>query len=226
MSTLLQMVGVTKSYNHQKVLRGVDFWITQGEVVAIVGPSGSGKSTILQLAGLVDKPTSGEVLCDSKITSLLSDDQITLLRLNCFGFVYQFHHLLPEFSVIENLIIPQVLRKISWERAKDRGMLLLRHLGLETKADSMPNELSGGEQQRVAVARSFVNGPRIVFADEPTGNLDIHNSEEVWNLFLQEVKNEGRSMVIATHNLDLARRCDRIFTVQEGILEECNVMSL
>ena len=225
MSTLLQMVGVTKSYNHQKVLR-VDFWITQGEVVAIVGPSGSGKSTILQLAGLVDKPTSGEVLCDSKITSLLSDDQITLLRLNCFGFVYQFHHLLPEFSVIENLIIPQVLRKISWERAKDRGMLLLRHLGLETKADSMPNELSGGEQQRVAVARSFVNGPRIVFADEPTGNLDIHNSEEVWNLFLQEVKNEGRSMVIATHNLDLARRCDRIFTVQEGILEECNVMSL
>lgn len=224
MSALLQMLGITKNYNQEEILHGIDLSINYGEIIAITGPSGSGKSTLLQIAGLVDKPTKGEVLYESKLTNLMSDNQLTSLRLDCFGFVYQFHHLLPEFTVIENLMIPQWVRK--HDKQNDKVLHLLKLLGLEDKASSMPDQLSGGEQQRVAIARSLVNGPRIIFADEPTGNLDTHNTEEVWKLFYKEIKQEGRAMIITTHNLDLARRCDRIFVIRDGLLEECNETSL
>ncbi len=220
------MIGITKKYHEQNVLIEANIIAEQGELIAIIGPSGSGKSTLLQIAGLVDKPTSGTVIFNTKITSLLSDDDITKLRLDSCGFVYQFHHLLSEFSALENLVIPQLLRKVHYTRAKLKAHSLLQKLGLEDRADFMPSQLSGGQKQRLAIARSIVNSPSIVFADEPTGNLDLHNSEEVWNLFVSEIRNEGRAMILATHNIDLAKRCDKIFTIKEGVLEECNVMSL
>lgn len=218
---VLRLDGVSRVYQeaHGKritVLEGASFEIREGELVALVAPSGAGKSTLLHVAGLLEKPDAGEVLVRGTPTVSLSDEKRTALRRNDIGFIYQFHHLLPEFSAIENLMIPQMLRRVPRETAASRGRELLTFMGIDERRDHRPSELSGGEQQRVAIARAVANAPSLLLADEPTGNLDPATSERVFNMLEKLVRESGLAAVIATHNHDLARRMDRHVTLADG----------
>jgi lipoprotein-releasing system ATP-binding protein len=202
------------------VLDGVELSIAAGQMVALVAPSGAGKSTLLHIAGLLESPTSGEVFIAGQPTSTMGDFERTGLRRRDIGFVYQFHHLLPEFSALENLVLPQMIAGLSSAEAKKRGLELLGYLGLAPRAAHRPAELSGGEQQRVAIARAVVNAPKLLLADEPTGNLDPKTADGVFDTLRALVGASGVSALIVTHNLELARRMDRRVTLREGKVEE------
>ncbi len=202
------------------ILKGAELAVWPGQTVALVAPSGAGKSTLLHLAGLLEHADGGEVYIDSVATSHMSDAARTRIRRIDIGFVYQFHHLLPEFSAVENVMLPQMIRGLSRAEAQARAAELLSYLGLKERLTHRPAELSGGEQQRVAIARAVANAPRILLADEPTGNLDIRTSERVFSTLEQLVRASGLAAVVATHNLDIAGRMDRRVTIRDGLVVE------
>jgi lipoprotein-releasing system ATP-binding protein len=202
------------------VLNGVELALWGGQSVALVAPSGAGKSTLLHIAGLLEHPDQGDVYIEGRSTAILADHERTRIRRNEIGFVYQSHHLLPEFSAIENVLLPQMIRGLPRGEAKTRAVELLGYLGLGGRLDHRPSELSGGEQQRVAIARAVANAPRILLADEPTGNLDVHTAEHVFHALTQLVSASGLAAMIATHNMDLAARMDRRVTLREGKIVE------
>jgi lipoprotein-releasing system ATP-binding protein len=202
------------------ILKGAELAVWSGESVALIAPSGSGKSTLLHIAGLLEHPDSGEVFISGEPTSNLSDTARTRIRRTDIGFVYQFHHLLSEFSAIENVMLPQMVRGLSRKEARVRGAELLSYLGLKDRLTHRPAELSGGEQQRVAIARAVANAPRILLADEPTGNLDVHTAEHVFSTLRQLVRASGLAAIIATHNLDIAAQMDRRVTLRDGLVVE------
>lgn len=225
MSDVLQLSGVKKSYNQGlaneiNVLRGCDLTIGAGEVVALVAPSGSGKSTLLHIAGLLDQADEGDVTLAGTTIAGLSDRRRTLLRRNTVGFVYQFHHLLPEFSAVENVVLPQLANGVSSSDAKVHAMDLLARVDVADRASHRPAELSGGEQQRVAFCRALANRPKLLLADEPTGNLDPVTSDQVFKALMDLVRDTGMSALIATHNLELAERMDRQVKLDAGLLVE------
>jgi lipoprotein-releasing system ATP-binding protein len=201
------------------VLRGIDLALLPGEVVALVGPSGAGKSTLLHVAGLLERPDDGVVLIGGADCGSLSDQQRTLLRRSELGFVYQFHHLLPEFSALENVMLPQMIAGVPRSRARRKAAALLAGVGLAPRAGHRPARLSGGEQQRVAIVRALANDPKILLGDEPTGNLDHATGDSVLATLLDLVRHTGMAALIATHNLDLARRLDRIVALEDGRLK-------
>jgi lipoprotein-releasing system ATP-binding protein len=201
------------------VLNGVDLTLAAGEIVALVGPSGAGKSTMLHVAGLLERPDGGVVLIDGEDCGGLSDERRTLLRRRALGFVYQFHHLLPEFSALENVILPQMIAGIARAVARQKATALLERVGLGARLDHRPARLSGGEQQRVAIARALANDPQILLADEPTGNLDHATAASVTDVLIGIVRASGLAALIATHNLELARRLDRIVGLEDGVLQ-------
>ena len=203
-----------------EILGGAELAVWPGQSVALIGPSGAGKSTLLHIAGLLEQPDAGEVYVDGIPTSNLSDGERTKIRRTEIGFVYQFHHLLPEFSALENVMLPQMIRGLSRQEARRRSAELLSYLGLEERLQHRPAELSGGEQQRVAIARAVANAPRVLLADEPTGNLDPRTSEHVFGTLGQLVHASRLAAIIATHNMDLAQRMDRRVTIREGMLVE------
>ncbi len=203
-----------------EVLSGAELALWAGQSVALIAPSGAGKSTLLHLAGLLEMPDGGEVYISGAETSAMSDEARTSIRRNEIGFVYQFHHLLPEFSASENLILPQMIRGLSRAEATKRASELLTYLGLGARQTHRPAELSGGEQQRVAIGRAVANSPRILLADEPTGNLDPKTADHVFGTLTALVKASGLAALIATHNLDLAGRMDRRVTLQDGKVVE------
>jgi len=221
---LIFLHGISRQF-HQgdatlDVLKGAEFAVWPGQSVALVAPSGAGKSTLLHIAGLLEQPDTGEVYIDTVATSHLTDIQRTRIRRTEIGFVYQFHHLLPEFSALENVILPQMIRGLSKREAGRRATELLSYLGLKERLTHRPAELSGGEQQRVAIARAVANAPRILLADEPTGNLDIHTADHVFSTLNQLVRASGLAAVIATHNLDIATQMDRRVTIRNGLVVE------
>ena len=202
-----------------EVLRGVDLAIQPGEIVALLGPSGSGKSTLLQAVGLLEGGFEGSIRLNGEEAAELDDDGRTRLRRELLGFVYQFHHLLPEFNAVENVILPQLVRGADTPEARDRAKQLLSALGLSERLDHRPSKLSGGEQQRVAVARALANKPPLVLADEPTGNLDEHTADAVLSEFLNLVRGEGSAALVATHNERLAAKMDRVVRLHDGRLQ-------
>jgi len=221
---ILYLQGIDRHYQQGgstlDILKDAEFAVWPGQTVALVAPSGTGKSTLLHVAGLLEHPDAGEVYLDQVATSRLSDSERTRLRRTEIGFVYQFHHLLPEFSAIENVILPQMIRGLSRREARRRADELLSYLGLQERLDHRPAELSGGEQQRVAIARAVANAPRILLADEPTGNLDPKTSEHVFQALSQLVRASGLAVVIATHNMDIAARMDRRVTLRDSQVVE------
>jgi len=220
----LWLEGIERRYGRGEttieVLRGADLTLWPGQSVALIAPSGAGKSTLLHLAGLLEKPDGGEVHVGGAPTSAMSDDRRTALRRVEIGFVYQFHHLLPEFSALENIMLPQMIRGLRRAEAAARARELLAYLGLAQREKHRPAELSGGEQQRVAIARAVANAPRIVLADEPTGNLDPKTADHVFATLASLVKASRVSLLIATHNMELAGRMDRRVTLREGRVAE------
>jgi lipoprotein-releasing system ATP-binding protein len=201
-------------------VRGVDLELAPGEIVGLVGPSGAGKSTLLHIAGLLEQPDAGEVYIGGVDTTQMDDRQRTAVRREQIGFVYQFHHLLPEFTALENVVLPQRVAGLGKHDAEERAGELLTFLGLGERQTHRPGELSGGEQQRVAIARAVANAPRILLADEPTGNLDPDTAEYVFDILLRLVHGTGLAALIATHNLEFAQRMDRRVTLREGRLVE------
>lgn len=202
------------------IIRGADLAIWPGQSVALIAPSGTGKSTLLHMAGLLEKPDAGEIYIGGTATSTLDDKARTAIRRETLGFVYQAHHLLPEFTALENVMLPQMIGGLDRGEARLRAADLLRYLGLGERLTHRPSELSGGEQQRVAIARAVANRPRVLLADEPTGNLDPATSERVFITLLSLVKATGLAALIATHNLELARRMDRRVTIRDGLVVE------
>ena len=203
-----------------EILKGAELAVWPGQSVALVAPSGAGKSTLLHIAGLLEHPDAGEVYIDQVATSRMSDAARTQIRRNDIGFIYQAHHLLPEFSALENVILPQMIRGLSRKEAVKRAAELLSYLGLKDRLQHRPGELSGGEQQRVAIARAVANAPRILLADEPTGNLDPRTSDQVFGALSQLVRASGLATIIATHNRDIAARMDRRVTLKDGQVVE------
>jgi lipoprotein-releasing system ATP-binding protein len=203
-----------------EVLKGATASLYPGKAVALLGPSGAGKSTLLHIAGLLERPDRGAVVIDGIDCVKLGDSERTRMRRAEIGFVYQFHHLLPEFSALENVVLPQLILGLSRHEAEDRAKQLLDSLGLDERADHRPAQLSGGEQQRVAIARAVANGPKLLLADEPTGNLDPHTAERVFEQLLSLVRQSGVAALVATHNLELAARMDRTLRLMDGILVE------
>jgi len=219
----LELAGVRRVF-HQggvelAVLNGVDLVLKPGELVALVGPSGAGKSTLLHLAGLLERPDGGEVVIGRQECSRLSEEQRTLLRRSTLGFVYQFHHLLPEFSALENVMLPQMIAGVARATARSKAAALLERVGLGERLTHRPARLSGGEQQRVAIIRALANDPKILLADEPTGNLDHATASGVMGVLIDLVRASGLAALIATHNLELAHRLDRIVALEEGRLK-------
>ena len=219
----LELRGVRRVFKQAgtelRVLNGVDLVLRAGEIVALVGPSGAGKSTMLHIAGLLERPDGGAVLIGGEDCGSLSDDRRTMLRRAEIGFVYQFHHLLPEFSALENVMLPQMIAAVPRRQAREKAAGLLNHVGLAPRAGHRPARLSGGEQQRVAIARALANNPKILLGDEPTGNLDHTTGESVLETLVDLVRGTGLAALIATHNLDLARRLDRIVALEDGRLK-------
>jgi lipoprotein-releasing system ATP-binding protein len=201
-----------------EVLHGVSLELRPGEIVALVGQSGSGKSTLLHIAGLLERPDDGDVMVDDRSAGKLGDRDRTTLRREFLGFVYQYHHLLPEFSAIENVMLPQMLNGVARGAARKRAEELLAMVGLGDRLEHRPGRLSGGEQQRVAIARAVANAPRVLLADEPTGNLDSTTAEAVFQQLLALVRETGMAALIATHNPELAARMDRTLTLRDGVL--------
>jgi lipoprotein-releasing system ATP-binding protein len=202
------------------VLRGTDLRIAPGELVGLVGPSGSGKSTLLHTAGLLERPESGEVLLDGADCLKLSEDGRTAIRRKKIGFVYQFHHLLPEFNAVDNVAMPLMIAGVGRKQARQKAASLLDEMGLSERLDHQPAQLSGGEQQRVAIARALANDPRLVIADEPTGNLDPATTERVFATLIKMVREEGAGVLVATHNFALTRHMDRVLTLRDGKLTD------
>jgi lipoprotein-releasing system ATP-binding protein len=220
MNDPLVLRGVHRTYRGEggdlPILRGADLILHAGEIVALVAPSGAGKSTLLHVAGLLDRPDSGAVLVDGVEAGGLPDAGRTAVRRDTIGFVYQFHHLLAEFSALENVVLPQLIAGRPRRAAVDRAMTLLTAFGLTARAGHLPGKLSGGEQQRVAIARALANAPKVLLADEPTGNLDVGTAETVFTELLATVRGQGLAALIATHNPDLAARMDRTVTLRDG----------
>jgi len=220
MSDPLELRDVRRTYRSEAgelpVLRGVDLTLRAGEIVALVAPSGAGKSTLLHLAGLLEKPDGGSVFVEGGDAGVLGDAERTAIRRDTIGFVYQFHHLLGEFTALENVVLPQMIAGTPRKAAARRAMALLASFGLQARADHLPGKLSGGEQQRVAIARALANAPKVLLADEPTGNLDVATAGVVFEELLTMVRRENLAALIATHNPDLAARMDRTVTLREG----------
>jgi lipoprotein-releasing system ATP-binding protein len=220
----LVLTGVERRYQQGggflDILRGADLRVMPGEIVALVAPSGTGKSTLLHVAGLLEKPDGGEVYVGGQPTAGMDDAGRTRLRREEIGFVYQFHHLLPEFSAFENVVMPQIIRGLTKAEAHERARQLLGFLGLAERLDHRPAELSGGEQQRVAIARAVANAPRVLLADEPTGNLDPQTAGHVFTTLVSIVRASGLAALIATHNMDLAGRMDRRVTIRDRQIVE------
>ena len=218
---VLELASIKKSFskgstNKIEVLKGIDLQLFPGEIVALVAPSGAGKSTLLQIAGLLDKPLSGKIFIDGQEIQSKSDNQLTMIRRREIGFVYQFHHLLPEFSSRENIDLPQLSNGVPSKDAQRRSNELLDLVNLANRSDHRPAELSGGEQQRIAICRALANKPKIILADEPTGNLDQNTTLSVFESLLKIVKKTNLAALIATHNLDLAKRMDRVVELIDG----------
>jgi lipoprotein-releasing system ATP-binding protein len=228
MSPVLRLERLERAYTQGNrridVLKGASASFSPGEAVALLGPSGAGKSTLLHIAGLLERADSGQILINGIDCAQLSDNEQTRMRRMEVGFVYQFHHLLPEFSALENVVLPQLILGVSRDKAEARAKDLLGSLGLEERWDHRPAQLSGGEQQRVAIARAVANGPKVLLADEPTGNLDPPTAERVFEQLLKLVRQSGVAAVIATHNLDLAARMDRTLRLMDGRLVEEEVV--
>ena len=222
-SPVLSLRGVERTYVTEAgkltVLRGADLDVYPGEVVGLIGPSGSGKSSLLHAAGLLERPDAGIIAVDGKDCSKLSERQRTKVRLSTVGFVYQFHHLLPEFSAAENVVLPQMIAGRRRADARERAVSLLSQLGLAARVDHQPGQMSGGEQQRVAIARALANSPKVLLADEPTGNLDPATSAATFQALYDLARGQGVAALIATHNMELARYMDRVFALRDGHLE-------
>jgi lipoprotein-releasing system ATP-binding protein len=223
----LKLTGVVRTFRQAgavlEVLRGVDLSIAAGEMIALVGPSGAGKSTLLQIAGVLEAPDDGDVIVGGQSSRAMNEQARTVLRRNRLGFVYQFHHLLPEFSAAENVMLPQMIAGASRGAARQRAEELLASVGLAERASHRPSRLSGGEQQRVAIVRAIANDPNVLLADEPTGNLDPVTADGVFGQLQHLVRETGLAALIATHNLDLARRMDRTLSLQDGRVVELAV---
>jgi len=221
-SNILRLENLGRTYKtgdeSLEVLKGVNLTLAAGEIVALVAPSGSGKSTLLHLAGLLEKPDSGAVFINGQDSGKLADKARTDIRLRTIGIVYQFHHLLPEFTALENIALPQMIAGKSKAAAESRALDLLTKLGLAVRKNHLPGKLSGGEQQRVAIARALANNPALLLADEPTGNLDVHTANIVFDELLRLTRTENTAALIATHNPDLATRMDRTVTLHDGTL--------
>ena len=227
-ANLIVMKNVEKSYSyngkHLHVLKGINLEIKTGEILAIVGPSGAGKSTLLHILGALDRPTKGKIFLDNTDITQLNDDELSYLRNQRVGFVFQFHHLLPEFTALENVLLPGLIsidndkNKYNREDIKNKALNILQEVGLKDRIDHKPSELSGGEQQRVAIARALINDPQIILTDEPTGDLDGKNSEMVSNLVWNLSRRKKQILVVVTHNEDLAKRADRIIHLADGVI--------
>lgn len=217
--SVLSLRNISKKFNEGKeaelvVLEGVDLDIYLGEMVALVGPSGSGKTTLLQISGLLESPSSGDIIIDGVNCGKSSDKDRTLIRRDKIGFVYQFHHLFMDFTALENLVIPQMIAGRKKSEAVDRGLKMLSDLNIGDKAPNFPSQLSGGEKQRVAIARSLINEPSLLLADEPTGNLDPLSADSVFNIFVDIAKKSNLSMLLVTHDHNLAKKMDRVLTIE------------
>jgi lipoprotein-releasing system ATP-binding protein len=215
---MLQATGIRKQFGNLQVLKGVDIRIEAGEIVSIVGSSGAGKSTLLHILGTLDKADSGTISLNNTAINGMTDRQLAAFRNQFIGFVFQFHHLLPEFTAVENVCIPGWIANRPKQEVEQRAIQLLEHLGLKERAGNKPQELSGGEQQRVAVARALINNPRIIFADEPTGNLDSKNARELHELFFRLRKEFNQTFLIVTHNEELAQMSDRVLHMKDGLI--------
>ena len=225
-TNILELKDIIKNYRQGKqnleVLSGVNLTIAQEEIIALVGQSGSGKSTLLQIAGLLDKPTAGNILINGENIGKVSDDVRTSLRRDYIGFVYQYHNLLGDFSALENVMLPMLIAGKNKNEAKDRAVMLLEKMHLAHRLNHRPAELSGGEQQRVAIARALSNSPKLLLADEPTGNLDPNTAEEVFTILLDVIQETGLAALIATHNMELASRMNKQFKLKNGVLQNVN----
>lgn len=221
---MIEIKNIRKSFGSLEVLKGIDLSIQKGEIVSIVGPSGAGKTTLLQIIGTLDKPDSGSVFVDGIDTTQLSQKKLSDFRNKHIGFVFQFHQLLPEFTAIENIMIPAYIAGVGSKQARQRAEELLRFMGLSERAKHKPNELSGGEKQRVAVARALINNPDVILADEPSGSLDSKNKEELHQLFFDLRDKYGQTFVIVTHDEQLASITDRTIHMRDGILENLETL--
>ena len=217
---MIQLQDITKSFGSLQVLRGISLKVEQGEVVSIVGPSGAGKTTLLQIMGTLDRPDTGTVLIDGTPVQRMKERELSAFRNRHIGFVFQFHQLLPEFTALENVMIPVLIAGRGTQEAKTAATEMLALLGLDGRATHKPNELSGGEKQRVAVARALINRPSVVLADEPSGSLDTHHKEELHRLFFDLRDRLGQTFVIVTHDEGLARLTDRTIRLVDGIIED------
>lgn len=220
MEYMIKAKGIEKSFGSLKVLKGLDFSVSKSEVVSIMGASGAGKSTLLQILGTLSTPDAGSLVIDGVDVLKIKGDKLAEFRNRHIGFVFQFHHLLPEFTALENVMIPAFIAGLSKKAAQQRAEELLSDLGLAQRLNHKPSELSGGEQQRVAIARALVNNPAVLFADEPSGNLDTKTKEELHNLFFQLREKYGQTIVIVTHDPDLAKMCDRSLYMVDGVFIE------
>ncbi len=217
---MIKLEGITKSFGSLQVLKGIDLEINKGEIVSIVGPSGAGKTTLLQIMGTLDEPDGGVLQIDGTMVSRMKEKELSAFRNKNIGFVFQFHQLLPEFTALENVMIPALIAGVSSKEAHERAMKILDFMGLVDRASHKPNELSGGEKQRVAVARALINDPAVILADEPSGSLDTHNKEDLHQLFFDLRDRLGQTFVIVTHDEGLAKITDRTVHIVDGMIKK------
>ena len=217
---MIKLEGITKSFGSLQVLKGIDLEINKGEIVSIVGPSGAGKTTLLQIMGTLDEPDAGVVQIDGTVVSRMKEKELSAFRNKNIGFDFQFHQLLPEFTALENVMIPALIAGVSSKEAHERAMKILDFMGLVDRASHKPNELSGGEKQRVAVARALINDPAVILADEPSGSLDTHNKEDLHQLFFDLRDRLGQTFVIVTHDEGLAKITDRTVHIVDGMIKK------
>ena len=217
---MIKLEGITKSFGSLQVLKGIDLEINKGEIVSIVGPSGAGKTTLLQIMGTLDEPDAGTVQIDGTVVSRMKEKELSAFRNKNIGFVFQFHQLLPEFTALENVMIPALIAGVSSKEANDRATKILDFMGLVDRASHKPNELSGGEKQRVAVARALINDPAVILADEPSGSLDTHNKEDLHQLFFDLRDRLGQTFVTVTHDEGLAKITDRTVHMVDGMIKK------
>ena len=217
---MIKLEGITKSFGSLQVLKGIDLEINKGEIISIVGPSGAGKTTLLQIMGTLDEPDAGVVQIDGTVVSRMKEKELSAFRNKNIGFVFQFHQLLPEFTALENVMIPALIAGVSSKEAHERAMKILDFMGLVDRASHKPNELSGGEKQRVAVARALINDPAVILADEPSGSLDTHNKEDLHQLFFDLRDRLGQTFVIVTHDEGLAKITDRTVHIVDGMTKK------
>ena len=217
---MIKLEGITKSFGSLQVLKGIDLEINKGEIISIVGPSGAGKTTLLQIMGTLDEPDAGVVQIDGTVVSRMKEKELSAFRNKNIGFVFQFHQLLPEFTALENVMIPALIAGVSSKEEHERAMKILDFMGLVDRASHKPNELSGGEKQRVAVARALINDPAVILADEPSGSLDTHNKEDLHQLFFDLRDRLGQTFVIVTHDEGLAKITDRTVHIVDGMIKK------